>query len=66
MVDGQEGSLDLAIRLSSLLLKLCEVELFPLSRVVTVLFSSDLHREIFFRPLQKVFFPLEGISFDGM
>ena len=37
-----------------------------LSRAVTVLFSSNLHREIFFRPLQKILFPLDCISFDWM
>ena len=58
-MDGQEDSLDLASRLSSILLELCEVGVFLLSwPEPSVLFSSGLCKEIFFLRLQKLPWPL--------
>ena len=37
-----------------------------LARAITVLFSSDLHREIYFRPLMNLPLLLEGNSCDWL
>ena len=71
-MDGQEDNLNLASRLSSILLELCEVEVFLLSwpgpSHITVLFSSDLPGKNILPAAAEaaLAIALEGISCDWL
>ena len=66
-MDGQEGSLELASRLSFLLMELCEVKvILLLARAITLLFSLDLHMEINFWLLKNRPPLFEGYSCDWL